>query len=81
MKLIKTLRNKQIEDKKRHLKQNGRSFRRGFALGACAAGCGCLLYLHRNVMKAAMKGDPMPEPPKWHFWCRTKKYGNGEDRP
>ncbi|MBQ9412041.1 MAG: hypothetical protein IJU29_02960 [Oscillospiraceae bacterium] len=75
MKVLKKLFNFQVEKEKekvkKSVKRDIRSFRRGFALGACAAGCGCLLYLHRNAINAAIKGKPMPEPPKWHFWCRT----------
>ena len=35
---------------------------------ACAAlvvGC---CYTHRRVIMAAIKGEPMPKAPEWHFW-------------
>ena len=31
---------------------------------------GCLVGIHRNVIKACLKGEPMPEAPSWHFWCK-----------
>ena len=34
---------------------------------------GALLWIHRRVIAACIKGEPMPEPPAWHFWCRRKE--------
>jgi hypothetical protein len=31
---------------------------------------GCLIGVHKNVIKAIIKGEEMPEAPVWHFWCR-----------
>ena len=38
-----------------------------FALTACF---GALIYIHRRVVIAAIKGEERPEAPSWHFWCR-----------
>ena len=29
----------------------------------------CFLFLHRNVIKALIKGEEVPELPKWHPHC------------
>ena len=44
------------------------------ALIWCAIGAvvGCLVYVHRRVILAAIKGEELPEAPAWHFWCRKK---------
>ena len=34
--------------------------------------CTCLVYIHRRVIRAAIKGEPMPECPHWHP-CLKKK--------
>ena len=34
------------------------------------AAVGCLVYVHRRVILAAIKGEELPEAPAWHFWCR-----------
>ena len=31
---------------------------------------GCLIGVHKNVIKALINGDDMPEAPDWHFWCK-----------
>lgn len=31
---------------------------------------GCLIGVHKNVIKACIKGEDLPEAPVWHFWCR-----------
>ncbi|MBR3343294.1 MAG: hypothetical protein IKQ27_00545 [Lachnospiraceae bacterium] len=28
----------------------------------------CFVVIHRNVIKAAIKGEPLPEAPEWHKW-------------
>ncbi|MBR2761536.1 MAG: hypothetical protein IKE16_07110 [Solobacterium sp.] len=28
----------------------------------------CCGYVHRNVFKALITGEPMPKAPSWHFW-------------
>lgn len=36
------------------------------ALGT-AIGCAAVsLFVHRRVIAAVVKGDPIPEPPEWH---------------
>jgi len=37
----------------------------------CALTC-CCLYTHRRVIKACIKGEPMPKAPKWHFWVKPE---------
>lgn len=32
--------------------------------------CGACLGIHRNVIKALIKGEEMPEAPAWHFWVK-----------
>ena len=31
---------------------------------------GCFVYVHRRVIRALITGEPMPEAPAWHFWCK-----------
>ncbi len=40
---------------------------------AVAAVCVCGLYTHRRVIKALIKGEPMPKAPKWHVWVSEDK--------
>ena len=39
---------------------------------------GCFLYTHRRVIKAFIKGEPMPQAPKWHFWVKNRAKDNEE---
>ncbi len=32
----------------------------------------CCLIVHRRVIKALIKREPMPKAPKWHFWVSKK---------
>ncbi len=32
----------------------------------------CCLYTHRRVIKALVKGEPMPKAPKWHCWVKKE---------
>lgn len=41
-------------------------------VGCCCFACGLLLGIHWRVIKALIKGEPLPEPPAWHVWCRKK---------
>ena len=34
----------------------------------CGLLVGCCLYVHRNAIAAAVKGEEMPKAPKWHCW-------------
>ena len=34
----------------------------------CCALVLCCCYTHRRVIKAAVKGEPMPKAPGWHVW-------------
>ena len=36
------------------------------ALGVVAVSAIACAVVHRNVIAAMVKGDPMPEPPEWH---------------
>ncbi|MBQ9042670.1 MAG: hypothetical protein IJ111_07630 [Eggerthellaceae bacterium] len=37
-----------------------------FAIGIAVGSAVCCLVVHRNVVKAMIKGEPLPEPPEWH---------------
>ena len=42
-----------------------------FANIVLGVACGCLvasLVVHRRVVAAIVKGDPIPETPAWHTW-------------
>lgn len=34
---------------------------------------GALLGIHRRVIKALIKGEPMPQAPASHFWLKNRK--------
>lgn len=33
----------------------------------------CMLYIHRRVIRAWLKGEEMPKAPKWHCWVSPEK--------
>ncbi len=33
----------------------------------------CCAFVHRRVIAALIKGEPMPKAPKWHFWVAEDK--------
>ena len=35
-------------------------------IGAAAGCVAASLFIHRRVIAAAIKGEPLPEPPEWH---------------
>ena len=38
-------------------------------VGACTLGSmACWAIIHRRPIAAALKGEPLPEPPEWHTW-------------
>ena len=39
------------------------------AVGCAAVSTCCMLVIHRRVIAACIKGEPMPEPPEWHKKC------------
>ncbi len=41
------------------------------ACAVCALTC-CCLYTHRRVIRAAIKNEPMPKAPAWHFWVKPE---------
>ncbi|MBO7674599.1 MAG: hypothetical protein J6S63_06280 [Atopobiaceae bacterium] len=41
----------------------------GIAIGALV---GCCAYTHRRVIKALVKGEPMPKAPAWHIWVKPE---------
>jgi hypothetical protein len=45
----------------------------GIALGICAASMIACAIVHRRVIKAMVKGEPLPEPPAWHTWHKCAK--------
>ena len=32
----------------------------------------CCLFVHRRVIRALIKHEPMPKAPKWHFWVKKE---------
>ena len=38
------------------------------AIGVVAGCAVASLIVHRRVVKAIIKGDPLPKPPAWHKW-------------
>ena len=38
----------------------------------CAFVVGLLLGIHKNVFKSLVKGTPMPQAPKSHFWVKNR---------
>ncbi len=45
----------------------------GFTLKACVVGAAACAIVHRRVIKAIAKGEPVPEPPAWHTWHKAVK--------
>lgn len=37
-------------------------------LSSVCAVTACGLYTHRRVIRALIKGEPMPKAPAWHVW-------------
>ena len=33
----------------------------------------CFVVIHRNVIKASLKGEEIPEAPAWHTWAKHRK--------
>ena len=31
---------------------------------------GCCFGVHRRVVFAMIKGEPLPKAPAWHWWCK-----------
>ena len=32
----------------------------------------CCLFVHRRVIKALIRHEPMPKAPKWHCWVKKE---------
>lgn len=32
----------------------------------------CCLFVHRRVIRALIKHEPMPKAPKWHLWVQSQ---------
>ena len=32
----------------------------------------CCCFTHRRVIRALIKGEPMPKAPKWHCWVKKE---------
>ena len=43
------------------------------ALVVAAVGVVACAVVHRNVIIAVVKGEPLPEPPEWHKHCGLHK--------
>ncbi len=43
------------------------------AAGVLVACMATSAVVHRNVIAAAIKGEPLPEPPAWHKWHTCAK--------
>ena len=48
----------------------------GAATVVAASTLACL-YVHRRVIKAVIKGEPIPKAPAWHCWVKNR-VGNEE---
>ena len=44
-------------------------------LGGLLAFMCCMLFVHRRVIRAVAKGEPIPQAPAWHFWVANRKQG------
>lgn len=46
----------------------------GTILLACLFGAafGVLIFVHRRVILALIRGEELPEAPAWHFWCKNR---------
>ena len=44
------------------------NMKKAVTMTVCCALVLCCCYTHRRVIKAAIKGEPMPKAPKWHVW-------------
>jgi len=45
----------------------------GIAAGVIAVSAAACLIVHRRVVVALVKGEPLPEPPAWHKHCGLHK--------
>lgn len=61
--------NKKKEIKKKAKKRVRRIVRRVF-FGLFLLSFGCLIGIHRNVIRAYLGGGDMPKAPYWHIWCK-----------
>ena len=39
----------------------------------CSFAIGLLLGIHKNVFKALITGNPIPQAPATHFWVKNRK--------
>lgn len=67
-------REKIIEDTKKkakkELRKRARRARRRFFIGVLLFLLGVFAGIHWRVILAYVKGEPLPEPPEWHTWCK-----------
>lgn len=33
----------------------------------------CFVCIHRRVIRALIRHEPMPAAPKWHVWCKDRR--------
>lgn len=71
--LVDAASEKLIEETKRRAKKeiqkNTGKIKRRIFTGLLLFSAGLLVGIHRRVIKACVKGEPLPEAPAWHFWC------------
>lgn len=34
--------------------------------------CACCLFIHRRVIRALLKHEPVPKAPRWHTWVKPE---------
>ena len=39
----------------------------------------CMLFVHRRVIRAVMKGEEIPQAPAWHCWVKNRKGGEAAE--
>ena len=63
------------ERKKKEFKKKLKKLAAKVCLIMLGCGCGYLLYVHRRVIRAAIKGEDMPKCPHWLPKRLKKRYG------
>lgn len=72
--LTEKVKDKIVEEAKKKAKKEARKkarrARRRVILGILLFCAGVFVGVHWRVIAALIKGEELPEPPEWHFWCR-----------
>ena len=58
---------------KNKAKKRMRRLRRGLLGGLFLFFAGCWVGVHRNVLLAWLRHEPLPQAPSWHFWVKSGK--------